>query len=80
MNQVYVHAPDDLILNKVHYYSISRQSKHIRDIASIVVSPDVPIDWEYFDDWLQRLDLEATWQEVSAKVAAIIGASIRRDR
>jgi hypothetical protein len=80
LNQVYVHAPDDLILNKVHYYSISRQSKHIRDIASIVVSPDVPIDWEYFDDWLQRLDLEATWQEVSTKVAAIIGASLRRDR
>ena len=80
LNQVYVHAPDDLILNKVHYYSISRQSKHIRDIASIVVSPDVPIDWEYFDDRLQRLGLEATWQEVSAKVAAVIGASIRRDR
>jgi hypothetical protein len=80
LNQVYVHAPDDLILNKVHYYSISRQSKHIRDIASIVVSPEVPIDWDYFDYWLERLDLEATWQEVSAKVAAIIGLSIRRDR
>jgi hypothetical protein len=80
LNQVYVHAPDDLILNKVHYYSISRQSKHIRDIASIVVSPDVPIDWEYFDSWLQRLSLKETWQEVSAQVAAVIGASFRRDK
>ena len=72
-----VHAPDDLILNKVHYYSISRQSKHIRDIASIVVSPDVPIDWGYFDGWLERLKLEDTWQEVSTKVAALIGAPFR---
>lgn len=77
LNQVYVHAPDDLILNKVHYYSISRQSKHIRDIASIVVSPDVPINWRYFDSWLKRLKLDETWQEVSTKVAALIGAPFR---
>lgn len=77
LHEVYVHAPDDLILNKVHYYSISRQSKHIRDIASIVVSPDVPIDWEYFDGWLQRLKLEGTWHEVSTKVAALIGSPFR---
>lgn len=77
LNQVYVHAPDDLILNKVHYYSISRQSKHIRDIASIVVSPDVPIDWKYFDGWLKLLKLEETWQEVSTKVVALVGAPFR---
>lgn len=77
LNHVYVHAPDDLILNKVHYYSISRQSKHIRDIASIVVSPEVPIEWGYFDSWLKRLKLEETWQEVSTKVTALIGAPFR---
>lgn len=80
LNQVYVHAPDDLILNKVHYYSLSRQPKHIRDIASIVVSPDVPVDWEYFDGWLERLKLEETWQEVNAQVAALIGAPFRGER
>ncbi len=77
LNQVYVHAPDDLILNKVHYYSISRQSKHMRDMPSIVVSPDVPINWRYFDSWLKRLKLDETWQEVSTKVAALIGAPFR---
>ncbi len=31
---VYVHAPEDLILNKVAYYGLSQQEKHVRDIAS----------------------------------------------
>jgi hypothetical protein len=73
LGDVYVHAPDDLILNKVHYYSLSRQSKHIRDIASIVVSPDIPMDWEYFDQWLQRLGLVETWDEIKSAIESIIG-------
>jgi hypothetical protein len=72
LGKVYVHAPDDLILNKVHYYAISRQSKHIRDIASMLVTPDLPIDWTYFGDWLNRLDLETTWSEVKTQVDALL--------
>ncbi len=73
LDRVYVHAPDDLILNKVYYYSISRQSKHIRDIAGILITPDNTIDWDYFAEWLQRLRLEAAWQEVQTGVNILLG-------
>jgi hypothetical protein len=77
LGDVYVHAPDDLILNKVRYYSLSRQSKHIRDIASIVVSPDTPIDWDYFDQWLQRLGIEEPWSEIKSAIESMIGRAFK---
>lgn len=73
LDEVYVHAPDDLILNKVHYYALSQQSKHVRDIAGILVSSSERVDWDYFDHWLQRLGLRAAWQEVEAEVDRLLG-------
>lgn len=72
LGQVYVHAPDDLILNKVHYYSLSQQSKHIRDIASIFVASEDKIDWEYFNAWVGRLGLLPVWDEVKAEVDRLL--------
>jgi hypothetical protein len=74
LGQVYVHAPDDLILNKVHYYSLSQQTKHIRDIASILVASNNEIDWTYFGAWLQRLHLASAWNEVKTEVERLLGA------
>ena len=72
LGQVYVHAPDDLILNKVHYYSLSQQTKHIRDIASILLFSAKEIDWDYFDSWLQRLHLQPAWDEVKQEVDRLL--------
>src|SRR4051812_7098912 len=47
LERVYVHAPEDLILNKIYYYSLSQQSKHIRDVASIFGYSSHLIDEEY---------------------------------
>ena len=38
LGEVYLHSPEDLIIYKLWYYSISQQTKHIRDITSIVMS------------------------------------------
>ena len=66
---VYVHAPEDLILNKVAYFGLSQQTKHIRDIASILVATHADeFDWEYFDAWIDRLHLVEPWQEVKREV------------
>lgn len=73
LGQVYVHAPDDLVLNKVYYYSLSQQPKHIRDIASILVTSEDKFDWAYFDLWLRRLNLELTWAEVEQEIVRLRG-------
>ena len=72
LGPVYVHAPDDLILNKVHYYLLSQQTKHIRDIAGILVLSGQEIDWPYFEGWVQRLQLQPTWDEVKREVDRLL--------
>ncbi len=38
LGEVYLHSPEDLIIYKLWYYSLSRQTKHPRDIGSIIKS------------------------------------------
>lgn len=71
LGQVYVHAPEDLILNKVHYFSLSEQTKHIRDIASIMLFVGDTLDFVYIDLWVERLDLTASWVQVQERVTAL---------
>lgn len=68
LGEVFVHAPEDLMLNKVHYYALSRQPKHVRDIASILVVARDQIDWTYFTKWARQLDLLDVWLEVKREV------------
>ena len=56
------------MLNKVHYYALSRQPKHVRDIASILVVARDQIDWTYFTKWARQLDLLDVWLEVKREV------------
>ncbi len=69
LGPVYVHAPEDLIINKIVYFGLSEQPKHIRDIASILVSLEPKeLDREYLASWISRLRLEDTWNEVKRQV------------
>lgn len=61
---VYVHSPEDLILYKVIYYSLSQQTKHIRDISSIVKSVGKSLEMGYIRKWVAHLNLEEVWQDV----------------
>ena len=69
---IYVHSPEDLILNKVHYFSLSGQDKHIRDIAAILAYVGEQIDWPYFYIWLEQLGLAPVWDEVKHAVDALL--------
>jgi hypothetical protein len=64
IGDIYVHSPEDLILYKLEYYSISRQTKHDRDIASILASGH-PLDTAYIERWAARLGLLDIWKELS---------------
>ncbi|MBI1879347.1 MAG: hypothetical protein HYR94_14210 [Chloroflexi bacterium] len=64
LGQVYVHAPEDLILNKLHYFSISQQPKHVRDITSMLLALGDELDTIYLETWATRLGLITVWREV----------------
>lgn len=66
VGKVYVHAPEDLILFKLQYYTISRQTKHARDIRSILISGH-SLDMDYLTEWIKELGLSEVWQTISSR-------------
>lgn len=72
LGTVYVHAPDDLIINKVRHYGLSRQTKHIRDIASILAMSGDEIDWAHLTKWIRQLGLVPVWLEVKYEVDKLL--------
>jgi len=68
LGTVYVHAPEDLILYKLRYFSLSQQPKHIRDIASILLALGAEVDRAYISTWVDQLGLTELWGEVQRQV------------
>jgi hypothetical protein len=73
LGEVYVHAPEDLILNKLHYFGISHQPKHVRDIASILLAWGDELDLAYIENWAARLGLTTLWEEAQRRAAGRAG-------
>lgn len=71
LGEVYVHSPEDLILNKLRFYRISQQTKHVRDIASIVLNQAEALDMAYIESWVQTLNLADEWQEIQQRIAEL---------
>ena len=57
-------SPEDLILYKLWYYRISRQTRHPRDIYSILHAQEDLIDLNYIRGWVDRLGLSSVWDEL----------------
>jgi hypothetical protein len=68
LGEVYVHSPEDLILYKLQYFALSHQTKHIRDIASVMAYLDTELDWAYIEQWVSTLNLAETWLDVCGQV------------
>jgi len=68
LGTVYVHAPEDLILYKLHYFRVSQQPKHIRDIASIVLALADQLDYAYIEDWATSWGVLPLWNEVQEQI------------
>jgi len=67
VGQVFVHSPEDLIVYKLWYFSLGRQTKHVRDIAAILQSLGDEIDFAYIETWVDRKGLRATWEELRSR-------------
>ena len=68
---VYLHSPEDLIIYKLWYYSISQQTKHIRDITSIVMALGDELDYSYIEMWVFKKGLVNIWRELASKIRSV---------
>jgi hypothetical protein len=66
--EVYLHSPEDLIIYKLWYYSISQQTKHIRDITSIVMTLGDDLDFSYIDKWVIDKGVQNIWRALITKI------------
>ena len=62
--KVYVHSSEDLILYKLLYYSVSYQTKHIRDIQSILLTRVDNLDIPYIERWAAECSLSEVWNKI----------------
>lgn len=62
LGEVYVQTPEDLIIYKLRYYQISAQTKHVRDIQSILVAMGNELDYAYIEHWVAHFNLSSVWQ------------------
>lgn len=67
IGEVYVHSPEDLIIYKMLYFSLSQQTKHPRDILSILSSRRSELDLKYIQFWVNRLGLSSIWKDLWAE-------------
>jgi len=68
LGKVYLHTPEDLILNKLMYYGMSQQSKHLRDIAAIVKTLGDNLDVEYLRRWVDEKGLHSLWENLQRRI------------
>lgn len=67
LGEVYVHSPEDLIIYKMLYFSLSQQTKHPRDILSILRARQADLDLEYIESWVDQLNLSSIWKDLWAE-------------
>lgn len=70
LGEVYLHSPEDLIIYKLWYYSISQQTKHLRDITSIVMTLEDELDHSYIEKWAMDKGVINIWREILVKIAS----------
>jgi len=68
LGELYLHTPEDLIIYKLLYYSISQQTKHIRDISSIAQTMGDQLDMAYINKWLAIKELSSLWNSVQLQI------------
>ena len=64
IGMVFIHSPEDLIIYKLLFFSISQQPKHIRDIAAILRTKKNHLEMEYINKWVTQLGLTTIWFEI----------------
>jgi hypothetical protein len=64
IGQVFIHSPEDLIIDKTRYFSLSGQTKHLRDISAVLAALKDQLDIVYVETWMERQGLRNIWKEL----------------
>lgn len=64
VGKVFVHSAEDIIVYKLLYYSLSQQTKHIRDIGSIIKTSGDNLDYAYIEKWAKEKKLTNIWERI----------------
>jgi hypothetical protein len=68
LGEVYLHSPEDLIIYKLWFFSLSQQTNHLRDITSIVMSLSDELDYDYIHSWMTKKGLISLWDEMLSRI------------
>ena len=68
LGEVYLHTPEDLIINKLVYFSISQQTKHLRDITAIVKTLGDELDTGHIQRWVDQKGLGRLWDKLLSEI------------
>jgi hypothetical protein len=68
--ELFLHSAEDLIIYKLWYYSLSQQTKHLRDITSIVLTLGKALDYDIIQYWTDKKGLTTIWGDLLAKLRA----------
>jgi hypothetical protein len=59
--EVYISAPEDIILSKLLHYQGGGSEKHLRDIAGMLKLRKPELDMAYLAEWARKLHVEQEW-------------------
>jgi len=68
LGEVYLHSPEDLVIYKLWFYCLGRQTKHLRDITAIVMTLGDKLDLEYIESWAAKKGLTVLWDELLGRI------------
>ncbi len=60
--EVFMAAPEDVILKKLEYFREGASQKHLRDIQGILAQTQ--IDESYLQNWITKLGLQEPWAQL----------------
>lgn len=60
-------SPEDVILKKLEFFQRRGSDKHLRDIGGILRVSSARLDYNYLDDWAEKLGLAEEWRAVRAR-------------
>ncbi len=70
--EAWVYAPDDLLVQKLRWYTLSNSERQFRDCLNLLAT-DMKrtasmIDWNYVAGWVGQLgpDVEVGWERVKS--------------
>lgn len=61
-------SPENVILKKLQYYREGGSDKHLRDVASVLITQKDAIDRGYISEWASKLGVLDEWMQVVQKI------------